>query len=564
MNKSNEPTTPESDQQLLTLIGAWCDQTITNEEMRELNDLLRDNDETQRTFARYMSVHHVLEQLGPDESASKLIPFPSAPAAAEPRRRHKAWRVMELAAMAAVLVLAGWLLTHQGSDRNSIAETEGPQRMGLVDLTKYEVRPVETIAPERAEAGFAILTHTVDAEWQEGAREIGSGAILGQGRVQLAEGLAHLQFYNGVSVTLEGPVDFEILSMDEAFCWNGKIHTSVPLHAFGFIVHTPTGELIDLGTAYGLMVGSDGSSEIHVFDGEVEFRNPHQETVANLTPGKAARIDEFGRRIPLIADEDMFVTGQDLRQLHAIITEQQLAGWYRKNERWRNDERMLAYFDFDGSNYIDGVIPVLTQDPYRESEDGIVIGTRLAQGRWNGKIGLEFMRPSDRVRVRVPGYHDALTMATWVRIDRLESRGHGLLLSDGYDHGAVHWEIDGKKGRVVLSTRREEGETVDYASPKGSIDEQLFGQWVHLACVYDRLGGTVTHYLNGEELSSHAMDLDVRLRVGIGEIGNWATPMSSNTPPVRNFIGVMDEFTVFQEALRPEEIAQLKEDGDAG
>ena len=562
MNDNNDPNFTEADEQLLVLIGAWCDQTITKEKMRDLNDRLRDNDEAQRLFARYMAVHNALEKLGPDDATAKLIPFPRTVEAPAPSRRRRVWRVMELAAMLAVLAVAGWLFL--GRQGTNLPESVGPTPMGLVDLTNYQVKPVETIEPEHAEAGFAILTHTLDTEWKDGARELRSGAILGQGRVQLAAGVAHLQFYNGVSVTLEGPVDFEILSTEEAFCWQGKIHTSVPVHAFGFVVHTPTGELIDLGTAYGLIVGPDGSSEVHVFEGEVEFRNPHQETVANLTPGRAARIDEFGRRIPLLADEDLFATAERLREIHAIVTERQLAGWYQNSQRWRGHEHLLAYYDFDAPNYIEGVIPALSSDPYADAQDGVVIGTRLAQGRWNGKVGLEFMRPSDRLRVRIPGYHDALTLSTWVRIDRLESRGHALLLSDGFDHGAVHWELDGKDGTVSLSTRREEGEVVEYASPKGSIDEQLLGQWVHLACVYDRLRNSVTHYLNGAEIGRAEMKLDVRLRVGIGEIGNWAVPSRGDRQPIRNFVGVMDEFIVFDGALGAEEVTQLAADGEPG
>lgn len=553
---TNDPKTPESRQQLLNLLSAWCDETISDDEIRELNDLLRGDDGAQRIYACFMAVHNTLENLGPADASARLIPFPS-PAQTKPARRP-VWRVaLEIAAVFVALGLAGWMIAGK---RDS---GDDPGMMTSIDITQIQSQPVETIAPGKAETGFAILTHTLAAEWADGARPLSSGAILGQGRVQLASGLAHLQFYNGVKVVLQGPAEFEILSMDESFCWQGRIHTTVPPHAQGFLVYTPTGELIDHGTKYGLFVGPDGSSEVHVFEGEVEFRDPHQETVAQLTPGHAARIDEFGRRIPLLADDEMFVTDEEVREWHAIEMERQFATWYQKSQHWRTDARLLTYYDFDAQDYLTGTIPALSSDPYTDGQEGIVIGTRLAQGRWPSKTGLEFMRSSDRVRVRIPGYHDALTMAAWVRIDRLEPRPHGLLLSDGFDHGAVHWQLDGQHGRLTLETRLNDNEIAAYDSPDGLIDEQLLGQWVHVACVYDRLRGYVAHYLNGSEVSREPITVDVRLRAGVAEIGNWGLPLTGDKHPIRNFIGVIDEFAVFGGVLQPEEIAELANDGES-
>lgn len=567
MNDEISPPTEEP-RQLPDLIAAWRDGRISDDEMRDLNEQLRGDEEAQRTFARFVAVENALEDLGPDAMPAKLIPFPNPSGAMrkKPSRRRVLWHSLEVAALLTVLCLAGWLLMQKRSAAPEIANEEPatPESpVGLANLADWKVKPVETIEPERAEAGFAILTHTLNAEWAEGARELRSGAILGKGRVQLASGLAHLQYYNGVSVVLEGPVDFEILSMDESFCWQGKIHTTVPLHAFGFIVHTPTGDLVDLGTVFGLVVGPDGGSEVHVFEGEVEFRNPNQETVANLTPGQAAKIGEFGRRIPLLADEDAFVSSTELREIHALVMDSQLTAWYSKSQRWRGHKQLLAYYDFDSPDYLDGVIPAFSSDPYADGLDGRIIGARLAQGRWAGKLGLEFMRSSDRIRVRIPGYHDELTLSAWVRIDRLEDRDLSLFMSDGFDHGAVHWVIDGKDGRVVLRTRRNEGEDAEYATPAGAIDKQLLGQWVHLACVYDRLRGTMSHFLNGHEIGRNSVDLDVRLRFGIGEIGNWGLPPRGERVQVRNFLGVMDEFTIFDEAMKAEEIEELAAGGES-
>jgi len=83
---------------------------------------------------------------------------------------------------------------------------------------------------------------------------------------------------------------------------------------------------------------------------------------------------------------------------------------------------------------------------------GLLVGATLTEGRWPGKAGLVFTRTSDRVRVNFPGTHRALSMAAWVRLNQLESRLYGLLMSDGTREGAVHWSIDGSSQALRLDT----------------------------------------------------------------------------------------------------------------
>jgi hypothetical protein len=88
---------------------------------------------------------------------------------------------------------------------------------------------------------------------------------------------------------------------------------------------------------------------------------------------------------------------------------------------------------------------------------------------------------------------------------------------------------------------------------------ERFGQWVHLAVVYDLAGGEVTFYLNGGILSKHPVQTPTALAPVMMELGNWTPSPDKRQQPVRNFAGCMDEFSLYTAALRPDEIRALAE-----
>ena len=79
-----------------------------------------------------------------------------------------------------------------------------------------------------------------------------------------------LGLLSGVTLTVEGPADLELLSIDRVHCRRGKLRTRVPRGAEGFIVSTPGSAVVDLGTEFGLNVAVDGKAHLMVFKGEAE------------------------------------------------------------------------------------------------------------------------------------------------------------------------------------------------------------------------------------------------------------------------------------------------------
>jgi len=108
--------------------------------------------------------------------------------------------------------------------------------------------------------------------------------------LELEVGIVRLDFTNGAMVTLQGPARFEIIDGARTRLDSGILTTSIPESAVGFEVLTPAMEVVDLGTAFGVSVGTDGETDVFVFEGEVEVNLSESEDAPQLVrEGNAVR-----------------------------------------------------------------------------------------------------------------------------------------------------------------------------------------------------------------------------------------------------------------------------------
>lgn len=113
-----------------------------------------------------------------------------------------------------------------------------------------------------------------NAVWKNEAARLAFGdrIELGQ-KLELESGVVELLLSSGAKVTIEGPAEFEATSALEANVGLGKIAAAAPRVARGYTILTPTAELVDIGTQFGVLVDEQGDSELHVFDGDVVARS---------------------------------------------------------------------------------------------------------------------------------------------------------------------------------------------------------------------------------------------------------------------------------------------------
>lgn len=152
----------------------------------------------------------------------------------------------------------------------------------------------------------ATVVRTEAAAWTGPMVTSGSGVRAGQ-RLQLAAGLAEVQFGNGANVLVEGPADFEIRDAASGFLHRGRAVAHVPEKARGFVIDSPRGRLVDLGTEFAIAVESSGDTEIHVLDGRVDAKLPNQTNPVELRASEGLRLEK-SETTWIKADETVFVT----------------------------------------------------------------------------------------------------------------------------------------------------------------------------------------------------------------------------------------------------------------
>ncbi len=394
----------------------------------------------------------------------------------------------------------------------------------------------------------AVMMRGVNAEWEGTAPP--PGTPLTPGVLRLKSGLAQIEFYQGARVTLEGPANFELVSVSEARCTSGKLSAHVPPQARGFKIQTPKGTVVDLGTDFGLDLNSP-EAQVHVFKGEIEL-HPDGKTMQPLKEGEAMLLADTARR--LAADQGAFASLGDVDERTAETQRLAFEQWLQNSPRWDADAGLLARLDFQDPNHT----RVLRNHALKAGQvpAGSIVGCQWTEGRWPGKRGLEFHNVSDRVRLSIPGDHAALTLSAWVRIHGLDRAYNSLFMVEGYKDGAVHWQIT-REGKLRLGLAGRDGiPSKDHDTPALFTPER-FGQWLHVATCIDPAAKEVRHYLNGELVARVPRQVMFPMRMPLAELGNWNDGKRGDAVAIRHFSGVMDEFMLFSRVLSEAEIERL-------
>ena len=449
----------------------------------------------------------------PSKEAQILTPTPS---------RKTRWLPMTaVAAIAACVTLAATWLT------------------GIFDPTNDD---------EATTSAVAVLMRGVNAEWEGTAPQTGTPLI--PGVLRLKSGLAQIEFYQGARVTLEGPANFELVSVSEARCTSGKLSAHVPPQAKGFRIQTPKGTVVDLGTDFGLDLNSP-EAQVHVFKGEVEL-HPDGAAMQPLKEGEAALLSDAARL--LTADHGAFVSLGDMDERTAESQRLAFEQWLQSSTQWDADAALLVRLDFQDPSHT----RALRNHALHAAQvpAGSIVGCQWTEGRWPGKHALEFRNVSDRVRLSIPGEHAALTLSARVRIHGLDRAYNSLFMVEGYKDGAVHWQIT-RDGELRLGLAGRNGIPARDHDTPAIFTPERFGQWLHLVTCVDPAAKEVRHYMNGELVARVPRTAMYPLKMPLAELGNWNNDSHGNRTAIRHFSGVMDEFMLFNRVLTEAEIAKL-------
>ncbi|MEO2027250.1 MAG: FecR domain-containing protein [Fuerstiella sp.] len=233
-------------------------------------------------------------------------------------------------------------------------------------------------------ASIATVAYQSNAGWSDQQRSVGDP--IGRGIVQLDVGIARLDFANGASVTLQGSARFEVLSNNRTRLHHGILTAQIPEAAIGFEVQTPAMDVVDLGTAFGVSVGTDGETGVCVFEGEVEVNLAGRDAVQLVREGNAVRSRPSGSVIKSVAYETNRYEGA-WPVTSGVLQATGLMKFVSPGPefvpgRFEDNERILVFLERSGvvpqtEFFVDLVDPGQYQRIHRSEQHAIAAGGRI-------------------------------------------------------------------------------------------------------------------------------------------------------------------------------------------
>jgi ferric-dicitrate binding protein FerR (iron transport regulator) len=539
---------------LIELIEKMIDKSANKADRERLATLLHDDRDAQVFYAEQCQLHTMLawehgvlpELVFPDEPNIRLGETQQATSA----RMIRHWRRLTIAASFLLICSLLWTAINRRSDQGFQDQTVVSEEAALqVPGIPWEQRDI---------VGTIVQSFGATLSIPDAQLSLAQGDVARTGDYELKGGIVELGFSTGVDVIIEAPCRFKIESAMRMVLSEGSLSAKVTSAGEGFIVDTPSASVVDFGTEFGVEVFADKSSEIHVFEGEVDVKprhaNPNAAAV-KLRTDHATRVDKTGV-IPqsIDIDHERFIRELNdpdaARNTYAQLITSFAPTVYLRMEIAEDGKTILDM----GSTQSVGTI-----------NTGTMIEPPFAPGIAGGS--LRFGGPQRRAYAWIDAFPKSttqqLSVSAWVRA---ESRPRWAAI-------AKHWAVElvdkgsvnkGLGGQFHFGLNHDEGELEVQVRDKNNMivglrdNEPLpLHQWQHVAFVVD--GNELTLYRNGKPLGSTPCDglaVDGPDRLGI------AAKLSPNgpVPDQQNpgfWQGRIDELAIFDKALTAEDINAL-------
>jgi hypothetical protein len=271
------PGHPDDERTLARWIQELEDGEISGPDRQRLMDRMRRDPAARRKYREHAELSALIQLNA--ESRRSLGTMPVSIETLRHEKRRSAAIALSYA-VAAMLVLGLGLLMFQAGfvSRNS--------------------SPSITLDAS-ADASYSVASQSQEAH-------VGSDLEPGD-QVTLKRGLIRFGFASGVEAVIEGPSQLELISETILRMDKGRGWFRVPSQARGFTVRTEHGQVIDLGTEFGVCFDLLGDLEVHVTEGRVKVVPALPETEeVELTGGKALRLDSNGKILPLELRASLF------------------------------------------------------------------------------------------------------------------------------------------------------------------------------------------------------------------------------------------------------------------
>ncbi len=128
--------------------------------------------------------------------------------------------------------------------------------------------------------------------------DLGRSSLFAGDRIRRSDGTTTIVFRNGVSLTLSGAGELELIDDKNVYLHSGQVGVDVGPEGNGFTVQTPSTKVVDLGTEFGVSVPDSNETNVVVFSGQIRLeKETHPE--ADLFRGEGMKVSSTGRKTSL-------------------------------------------------------------------------------------------------------------------------------------------------------------------------------------------------------------------------------------------------------------------------
>ena len=510
------------------LISAMLDESISEDESRELDEILQESQEAREIYRRYIDMHFSLNEISEDKEVVKFteeLPSPEELPEKFNSMRHRLIFFQVLAACLAIASIVSFLNT-----REVIKEVE------VVKTVKEKI-PLATISKV-----------SEDIKWESREKKIGETVT--DEEIILDRGQLTLTYNHGAEIKIEGPAHYTLKSLELAVMKYGHLAAKVPEAAQGFTIESPKAAIVDLGTEFALNVSKEGKSRVFVYEGEVvsSLLNENGTTLvnANLYGNEGIEIDSTLETVSDLSGSEDFIRIDEKSDSDLTITNKYIEAV--------KAHKPYAYWRFENSE--DGVVKNEMSEDFhgKLTHEARTSGNQFVVEK--GHIG-GFL-----VEQPIYGFNKKnYTIELWLKA---KERGSDMSLisimapevkntKDGYDH-LVYTQLMSNNKRLRckpfdfrFSHRHPATHNVGKNAFAG--EEYIPGKWYHMVCV--RNDTSFSLFLNGELKSTIPVELnndDLGYLFYMGKID----PLRN----MRQFIGQIDEVALYKRALSQDEILE--------
>ncbi len=285
MDKSMDEKVTLSDDEMRAVIrkltSEYCDDAISTEKFQSLERLVGENQVARREYLHLMKIHAELVSQGKQrnavenessvEKAIELAQTRQSPSV-KPATLTRSMALLFVAIAASLMLLAAFTFTRSRGERSA------PR---IADRRQDNRASQESDAHESDNGGQPTASHAIGkiVTTSEMCRLFVGGVqvdakaeipLLAGQEICLAGGTAEIHFDNGIRSALQAPAILVPKSSMLVHLSEGNFTSTVSKSGIGFTVTTPEARVIDLGTSFGILAKLGGTTQVVVFDGEVD------------------------------------------------------------------------------------------------------------------------------------------------------------------------------------------------------------------------------------------------------------------------------------------------------